>query len=85
MTCPAHDQRSLTDLAYDAEQTAANVQAMLSRMADGTSDDDFDIKRCFEGAAQLLQTVIDPLSDISQRLQRLERQEDSPPAEEVHP
>ena len=82
MPSPADEERSLTDLASDAEQTAANVHAMLSRMAQGTSDEDFETKRCFEGAAQLLQTVLDPLSDI---VWHMLRPSDSPPAEEAQP
>ena len=81
MTCPAHDQQSFEDLVFEAEQTAANVQAMLYRLAAGTTEEDSDTRRCFKAAAQLLQVVLDPLGDILERL--LDHR--TPPGEEVQP
>ena len=82
MTSPANEQRSLKDLVYDAEQSAANVQAMLYRLAEGTDEEDSETRRCFKAAAQLLQTVLDPLGEV---FWRLLRPSDSPLAEEVQP
>jgi hypothetical protein len=53
----------LHDRAFAAEQSLANVQGIVRRLAEGFGDDT-DAHRCFEGLAQLIQSILENLSSI---------------------
>jgi hypothetical protein len=53
----------LHDLAFVAEQSLANVQGIVRRLAEGFGDGT-DAQRCFEGLAQLIAPFLDNLSSI---------------------